>query len=100
MGTLRGWGKGGRHDRMMRKPGSSTSWPTGIGHQVDLVAEFPEGLDAMELAERRAARLEERLGREHQDAQGTVGWMHHAGVGSLEKGASGEAAGWRTIAGL
>ncbi len=33
-----------------------------------MVAKFDKRLDAMVLAERRTARLEERLGREHQDA--------------------------------
>ena len=39
-----------------------------IGHQIDVMAEFAERLDAVVLAEGRAARLEKRLGREHQDA--------------------------------
>ncbi len=39
-----------------------------IGHQVDVMAELTEGFDAVVLAEGRAARLEKRLGREHQDA--------------------------------
>ena len=39
-----------------------------IGHQVDVMAELAERFDAVVLAEGRAARLEERLGREHQDA--------------------------------
>jgi hypothetical protein len=32
------------------------------------MAEFAEGLDAVVFAEGRAAWLEERLGRQHQDA--------------------------------
>jgi len=35
------------------------------------MAERGEGADAVELAERGAARLEERLGRDHQDAHGS-----------------------------
>jgi hypothetical protein len=49
-----------------------------IGHEVDLVAERGERADAMELAERRAARLEERLGRDHQDAHGWGGFLTDA----------------------
>ena len=43
----------------------------GIRYEIDLVAERGEGADAVELAERGAARLEERLGRDHQDAHGS-----------------------------
>ncbi len=39
-----------------------------IGDQIDVMAEFAESFDAVVFAEGRAARLEERLGREHQDA--------------------------------
>ena len=39
----------------------------GIGHEIDGVAERGEGADAVEFAERGASRLEERLGRDHQD---------------------------------
>ena len=35
------------------------------------MAERGERADAVKLAERRAARLEERLGRDHQDAHGS-----------------------------
>ena len=42
--------------------------PERIGDEIDLVPEIGERADAVELAERRAARLEERLGRDHQDA--------------------------------
>ena len=43
-----------------------------IGNQIDVMAEFTEGLDAVLLAEGGAARLEKRLGREHQDAHGSL----------------------------
>ena len=39
-----------------------------VSGMVDLVAERRQGPDAVELAERGAARLEERLRRDHQDA--------------------------------
>ena len=32
-----------------------------------MMAQFTQGLDSVVFAERGAARLEERLGREHQD---------------------------------
>ena len=43
-----------------------------IRDQVDLVPERRERADPVKLAERRAARLEERLRRNHQDAHGLV----------------------------
>ena len=43
-----------------------------IRDEVDLVPQFAEGLDAVVLAEGGAARLEERLRREHQDAHGSL----------------------------
>jgi len=39
-----------------------------IGNEIDLVAKSGERANAVELAERRPARLEERLGRDHQNA--------------------------------
>jgi hypothetical protein len=39
----------------------------GICDQVDGVAEFQQGPNAVILAEGRPARFEERLGRDHQD---------------------------------
>ena len=42
-----------------------------IRDEIDLVAERGERADAVKLAERRAARLEERLGRDHQNAHGS-----------------------------
>src|SRR5215471_10704411 len=43
-----------------------------ISDEIDLMPELSERSDAMELAERRAARLEERLGRNHQKAHGAM----------------------------
>src|SRR3982750_2667175 len=42
-----------------------------IRHEIDVMAERRERANAMELAERRAARLEERLRRDHQNAHGS-----------------------------
>ena len=39
-----------------------------VRDEIDLVTERGEGADAVVLAERRAARLEKRLGRNHEDA--------------------------------
>ncbi len=39
-----------------------------VGDEIDLMPEIGEGADAVKLAEGRAARLEKRLGRDHQDA--------------------------------
>lgn len=50
-----------------------------VGHQVDMVAILDEGLDTVEFAERRATRLEERLGREHQDPERCGGGVTMAG---------------------
>jgi len=44
-----------------------TEW---IGDEIDLVPQRRQRADSMELAEGCAARLEERLGRDHQDAHG------------------------------
>ena len=54
---------------MMRRFGSATSAPERIGDEIDRMAELGQRLDAMVFAEWRAARLEERLRRQHQDAQ-------------------------------
>ena len=43
-----------------------------VRDEIDLMPELDEGADAVELAERRAARLEKRLGRNHQNAHGGV----------------------------
>ena len=43
-----------------------------IRHEIDLMAEGRERADAMKFAERCAARLEERLRRDHQNAQDGV----------------------------
>ncbi len=40
----------------------------GVGDEVHLMAESRERADPVVLAERRPARFEERLGRDHQDA--------------------------------
>ena len=63
---------GGRSDRKMRRFGSVDVAADRIGDQIDVMAELAERLDAVVFAERGAARLEERLRREHQDAQRTV----------------------------
>ena len=42
-----------------------------IRDQIDLVPERGQRPEAMKLAEGSAARLEERLGRDHQDAHGS-----------------------------
>src|SRR5690606_12856422 len=47
-----------------------------IGHQVDLVAVLDERLDPVVLAERGAARLEERLRGQHQDPERWA-WSRH-----------------------
>ena len=41
-----------------------------VGDEVDVVTELGERADAVELAERCAAGLEKRLGRDHQQAHG------------------------------
>ena len=46
----------------------------GIGDQVNAIAELNQRLDSVIFAKRRASRLEERLGSEHQNARGTA---HH-----------------------
>jgi hypothetical protein len=46
--------------------------PEWVGHQVDLMPERRQRADPMELAERCPARLEKRLGRDHEDAQDGV----------------------------
>ena len=51
-----------------------------IGDQIDAVPELDQRLDAVVFAERRAARLEERLGREHQDAKRSGRRGHSARV--------------------
>ena len=56
----------------MRRFGSVDIAADRIGHQIDVMAELAERLDAVVFAEGRAARLEERLRREHQDAQRRV----------------------------
>jgi hypothetical protein len=54
---------------MTRNPGSCTSWLLAkrIRDEVDLMTESRQRADAVVFAERRPARLEERLGRDHQD---------------------------------
>ena len=47
------------------------------------MAERGERADAVELAERRAARLEERLGRDHQNAHGSVIFARNRSTVSL-----------------
>jgi hypothetical protein len=42
-----------------------------ISDEIDLVAERGERPDAVKLAERGSARLEKRLGRDHQNAHGS-----------------------------
>ena len=42
-----------------------------VRDEIDVMSEGRERANAMKLAERRAARLEERLGRNHQDAHGS-----------------------------
>jgi hypothetical protein len=42
-----------------------------IRDEIYLVAKRGERTDAVELGKRGAARLEERLGRDHQDAHGS-----------------------------
>ena len=46
-----------------------------IGDEIDLVPERGERPDAVKFAERRAARLEERLGRDHQNAHGSSDFL-------------------------
>ncbi len=43
-----------------------------IGDEIDLMAEGRQRADAMKLAEGRSTRLEERLRRDHQNAQDAV----------------------------
>ena len=50
-----------------REPGHLDVTPERVGDQIDGVTERDERLDAVEFAERGAPRLEERLGRNHQD---------------------------------
>ena len=52
----------------MRQIGQLDITADRIGHEIDVMAELAERFDAVVLAEGRAARLEERLRREHQDA--------------------------------
>ena len=58
--------------RNTRRPGIVDVLAERIGDEIDLMAERGQRADAMKLAERRAARLEERLGRDHQNAHGAV----------------------------
>ncbi len=53
------------------QPGHRHGLPERIRHEIHLVTELGERADTVELAERGAARLEERLGRDHQNAQGS-----------------------------
>ena len=66
------WTNGGRRLRNTRSPGHRHVVAERIRHQIDLVPELGERPDAMKLAERRAAGLEERLGRDHQNAHDPV----------------------------
>ena len=50
-----------------REPGHLDVLPERIGDEIDGVTQRDERLDAVEFAERGAPRLEERLGRNHQD---------------------------------
>ncbi len=43
-----------------------------VGDEIDLMAEGRHRADAMKLAEGRSTRLEKRLRRDHQNAQGAV----------------------------
>ena len=59
---------GGRSAAEDAQPGHRHVVTERIRHEIDLVAERGQRADAVELAERRPARLEERLGRDHQNA--------------------------------
>ena len=63
---------GGRQARKIRQVGDVHVPSDGIGDQIDLVPQFGQSLEPVVFAERGAARLEERLGREHQDAHSTL----------------------------
>ena len=61
-------GQGWTVDRQLGLGSRAERNPIFQGGQVDLVPERRQGPDTMEFAERCAARLEERLRRDHQDA--------------------------------
>ncbi len=63
----------------MRRFGSGDVGPERIGHEVDGMAELGQRLDAVVFAEWRAARLEERLRGQHQDAQRALRRQRSAG---------------------
>jgi hypothetical protein len=61
------------HERWPQAAKDAQAWKLdvtadGIRDEIDVMAELAQRLDAVIFAERRAARLEERLRREHQDA--------------------------------
>ena len=63
---------GGRQLRCTFKPGKRDVSAERIGDEIDRVAEVGQRADPVVFAERRAPRLEERLGGDHQDAHGSV----------------------------
>ena len=67
------------HPAHKRRPQAAEDAQSGQGHvcaervgdEIDLVPERRQRADTMKLAEGSAARLEKRLGRDHQDAHGS-----------------------------
>ena len=63
---------GGRSARKTRSPGIDDVLAERVGDEIDLMTERGERADAVKLAEWGAARLEKRLGRDHQNAHATA----------------------------